>query len=74
MARKDDEPRIEFGTLDESGGFQHSRTLRQSAVGRCRHFILDPQHYREDESCRCDDPTHTIMAEWGYEFGNGLWR
>ena len=69
---KDDE--ITFGHLDEQGGFQEARRIAQSAIGRCRHFIMVPEHYREDQSCRCDDPTHTEMAAWGYEWGNGAWR
>lgn len=24
------------------------------------------EHYREDGSCRCDDPNHKEMIAWGY--------
>lgn len=35
---------------------------------RCPHFIMVPEHYRVagDGSCRCDDPEHKEMLEWGY--------
>jgi hypothetical protein len=49
------------------------RTIKQSSIGNCPHFIFDPEHYRADESCRCDDPNHTDMAEWGYVWDGKLW-
>ena len=49
------------------------RTIKQSSIGNCPHFIFDPEHYRVDESCRCDDPNHTDMAEWGYVWDGKLW-
>ena len=44
------------------------RTLRQSSMMKCRFSIMDPSHYREDESCKCDDVVHRIIMckEWGY--------
>lgn len=32
----------------------------------CPHSIMVPEHYREDGSCKCDDPNDPLMAEWGY--------
>jgi hypothetical protein len=32
-----------------------------------------PEHYREDGSCRCDDPDHTDMDDWGYVWDGKLW-
>jgi len=49
------------------------RTIKQSSIVNCPHFIYDLEHYREDESCRCDDPNHTDMAEWGYVWDGKLW-
>jgi hypothetical protein len=25
-----------------------------------------PEHYDDDGKCRCTDPRHTLMREWGY--------
>ena len=41
---------------------------------RCTHFIMVGEHYRPDGTCRCNDPTHLEMADWGYEWGNGGWQ
>jgi hypothetical protein len=37
-------------------------------VMRCPHFILVPEQYREDGTCRCNDQAHTIMRDWGYRW------
>lgn len=44
------------------------RTLKQSSILKCPHVIMIADHYREDESCKCDDPEERKMmiAEWGY--------
>ena len=35
---------------------------------RCKFFIMVGEHYREDGSCKCDDPTERAMMirEWEY--------
>jgi hypothetical protein len=43
-------------------------------VDECPHLIWVPEHYREDGTCRCDDPDHAVMASWGYEWKDGAWR
>ena len=53
---------------------RHVKTIQQSSIGKCAHFIFDPEHYREDESCRCNDADHTDMAEWGYVWDGNLWK
>lgn len=65
----------EFGILDETGKYRHVRTLSQEVMRRCPHFIMVPEHYREDETCRCNDPGHAHMADWGYHWSNksGRW-
>jgi hypothetical protein len=40
---------------------------------RCPHCIFGDDHYREDGSCRCDDPDHQEMAEWGYVWDGTSW-
>lgn len=64
-------PPIQFITLVQGpGGVVGAsvHTLKQASVARCPHFILLPEHYRADESCYCDDPTHVEMKEWGYRW------
>lgn len=62
-----------FGRFTESGEFAHVRTINQSDLAACPHFILMAEHYRADGTCRCDDPDHREMADWGYVWGAGVW-
>jgi len=33
----------------------------------CTFFIMVPEHYREDGTCKCDDAEHRKeMRKWGY--------
>jgi hypothetical protein len=62
---------VEFGNLDpETGEYKHLLTLPQAAMQACPHFIMVPEHYREDGTCKCNDPEHKEMEEWGYEWDN----
>lgn len=63
---------IEFGEIGPEG-YSNMRKIRQSDVAACPHFILVPEHYREDGTCLCDDPDAPGMAEWGYEWNGGRW-
>jgi hypothetical protein len=42
------------------------KTLKTTDLLKCPHVILVPEHYRDDGSCKCNDPAEKIMAEWGY--------
>lgn len=44
------------------------RYIRQSDMLKCPFAIMDPSHYRNDGTCKCDDPEHRAMmiADWGY--------
>jgi hypothetical protein len=44
------------------------RMIKQSDLMKCPHYILMASHYREDGSCKCDDPDERAMMirEWGY--------
>ena len=59
---------IQFGTLQPDGTLTNQRTIKQSSIQACPFVIMVPEHYREDGSCKCDDPEHRKMmiAEWGY--------
>jgi hypothetical protein len=44
------------------------RIMRQADILRCRHVIMLPSHYREDGTCKCDDPAERrrLIREAGY--------
>lgn len=42
--------------------------LKHADIKKCPHVIMAPEHYRADGTCFCNDPTATIMAEWGYKW------
>lgn len=69
-----DDHKVTFGTLMPDGQLTDVRLIKQSDMRKCPHFIMDPRHYRKDGSCFCNDPDHTEMAEWGYEWSDGQWR
>jgi hypothetical protein len=47
--------------------------MSHSMIRACPHVIMVPSHYRADGTCRCDDPTHTEMAEWEYKWNGVQW-
>lgn len=57
-----------FGTLDSDGVLTNERVISQADITACKFVIMVPEHYREDGSCRCNDPEHQVMMirEWGY--------
>lgn len=44
------------------------RILKYADMQKCPHYIIEPDHYRADGSCLCDDPNAKVMAEWGYKW------
>lgn len=42
--------------------------IKYADIQRCPHYIIDPDHYRADGSCLCNDPDAKVMAEWGYHW------
>jgi hypothetical protein len=64
----------EFGTLYEDGSYESKGTVEQSSMLQCPHCIMVFEHYREDNSCRCDDPEHIEMAEWEYSWNGERWE
>lgn len=65
---------VKFGTLHPDGSITNTRLIKQSDIAACPQFIMVPEHYREDGSCRCDDPLAVEMEEWGYTWKDGQWR
>ncbi len=43
-----------------------ARTISLRMIRACPYLILLPEHYREDGSCRCDDPEAPEMVRGGY--------
>ena len=44
------------------------RRIAQADIQKCKFTILIPSHYREDGSCKCNDPAEQekMIKEWGY--------
>jgi len=59
---------IMFGTLHPDGSVTNARNIRREDIGKCKFFIMNPDHYREDGSCKCNDREHRAMMirEWEY--------
>jgi hypothetical protein len=62
-----------FSTLNPDGTETNVRDINQRDLLACPHAILVADHYREDGTCRCDDPENAEMAEWGYTWKDGQW-
>ena len=52
------------------------RMLKYEDIKACPHLIMVPEHYRADNTCRCNDPSHTEMRAWGYRWNANkrLWE
>lgn len=59
---------VEFGTLQKNGTLTNIRHIPNTSILTCPHVILVPSHYRPDNTCRCNDPTHHEMIPWGYRW------
>jgi len=64
----DKEHEITFGTLTPDG-LTNVRLIKQSDIGRCPFVIMVAEHYREDGTCKCDDPVERerMIREWEYK-------
>ncbi len=60
--------KITFGTLSEDGQLSNVRYLTQAQIMACPFAIFVPEHYRDDGTCKCDDPNERarMMNEWEY--------
>ena len=63
------EHEVKCGTLHPDGTVTNIRMIKQSDMLKCPHCIVMPDHYREDGTCKCDDPVEQAMMikEWGYK-------
>jgi len=69
---------IHFADLHHDNGQTYETNVRyisQNSIKRCPHFIMVPEHYRPDETCKCNDKNETVMGEWGYRWNDkkGIW-
>jgi len=48
-------------------------TMKQSDVHKCPHYIMMPDHYNNDGSCKCTDFSHAEMLTWGYTWDGKSW-
>jgi hypothetical protein len=65
---------VRLVNLDVRDGELVEISAREINPRRCPHLILVGEHYRDDGSCKCDDPNEKIMKKWGYKWRNGAWR
>ena len=63
-----------FAKLNSDGSLTEVREIDQNAMLKCRHVIMVAEHYREDGTCRCNDPNHKEMASWGYTWQLEGWN
>jgi len=58
-----------FGKLGPDGKLTNVRVIKQSDLLKCPHVILVAEHYRDDGTCKCDDPVEQkrMIEEWGYK-------
>lgn len=63
-----------FMTLDHNGNVIDIKTIKQSDMVKCPHYIMAHEHYRNDGTCRCNDSEHSEMKEWGYKWKDGKWQ
>jgi hypothetical protein len=59
---------MRFSKLTPDGREIDVRELSYRQIAKCPHLIFDPDHYRADGSCKCNDPHETIIREWGYHW------
>lgn len=50
------------------------KTITRTDTEKCPHKIFAPEHYRDDGTCKCNDESELVMAEWGYIWKKGQWR
>lgn len=52
------------------------RYISQQQLAACPHCIFTAEHYRQDGTCKCDDPNEKVMRDWGYTWSkrDGRWR
>ena len=67
---------VKFMEVTRDGKLGVIREISQSDMQACPHVIMMAEHYHTSGKCRCDDPTHEEMIEWGYQWNEavGQWE
>ena len=62
------EDEITFGVVHPDGRITDIRSIKRDSILACPFLIIWSEHYREDGTCRCDDPEEQrkMIREWGY--------
>ena len=62
-------------TEDNKGEWLKTATIRTINPEVCPHLVMWPSHFRDDGTCKCDDPKEVIMRSWGYKWNpkKGRW-
>ena len=58
-----------FQKLNEDGNLSNVRKIKQSNIEKCEFYILLPEHYRQDGSCKCSNKKHRakMIKDWEYK-------
>ena len=48
-------------------------TMKQTDVHNCPHYIMMPNHYRDDGTCKCNELGHQDMLALGYVWDGKSW-
>jgi hypothetical protein len=70
---KDDISKARAALAEKEAEIRHLnsevRVIKQSSIAKCRFYILVPEHWRMDGTCKCDDAEHRAMMikSWGYK-------
>lgn len=59
---------VRFSSMSKEGVETDVKYIKRSDMLKCPHCIMMPEHYRNDGSCKCNDPLDEKMAEWGYSW------
>jgi hypothetical protein len=64
-----------FLKMEADGTMSKVREIKQTDLARCPHVIMMTEHYQDDGTCYCHEPTATVMREWGYRWSTkqGRW-
>lgn len=63
--------KVSYAKIDEHGNLFDHKMIDPT---KCPRLILSGEHYRDDGTCKCNDPNETVMAEWGYEWSDATGR
>lgn len=63
---------IRFIEIGEDGKPLSIRDIKQSDIAKCPTVILMPEHYREDGTCRHDEPICETYGCANHKFGGEI--